>query len=99
MLIVCDSTRAMFVYVFFMPTVEEEEGFSSSQLLMVWTLIVSAVRAYAPWIMLPVTMTIGFIGYNFENFVRRPKSILKVESTLERREERRLKEMQSADNK
>ena len=73
--------------------------FSLQYLLMVWNLIINAARVYAPWIMLPVTMTIGFIGYNFENLVRRPKSIPKVESTLERREERRLKELQSANRK
>lgn len=63
-------------------------------LKMVWNIIINAARVYAPWIMLPITMTIGFIGYNFENLVRRPKSI-KTQSTLERREERRLKEMDS----
>ena len=67
--------------------------------MMVWNVIINAVRVYAPWIMLPITMTIGFIGYNFENLLRGSKSLPKVESTLERREERRLKEMQSASDR
>lgn len=35
-----------------------------------WQIMWMGARRYAPKIMLPVTMVIGFIGYNIENAVR-----------------------------
>ena len=57
--------------------------------------IIRVVRAYAPWILLPVTMTIGFIGYNLESVIRRKfgRTIEQPKSIDEQREERRLREM------
>ena len=60
---------------------------------MVWNIILSGARSYAPWIMLPVTVTVGFIGYNLEWAVRSSKPVEAAKSTQEQREERRLKEV------
>lgn len=62
---------------------------------MVWNIILSGVRSYAPWIMLPITITVGFIGYNVEWAVRTPQLVEPPASTQERREERRLKDIDS----
>jgi len=52
-----------------------------------WPLILNALRIYTPYLLLPVTMTVGFIGYNLEDWLRnyeerKPKSI--VEERLDR---------------
>lgn len=60
---------------------------------MIWNIVMSGVRRYAPGIMLPVTITVGFIGYNLEWAVRTSKPVETVKSTQEQREERRLKEV------
>ena len=59
---------------------------------MVWQIVVGVVRAYAPWIMLPVTITVGYIGYSLEWMIRKP-NLEGPKSIQEQREERRLEEM------
>ena len=59
---------------------------------MVWQLVFGAVRAYAPWIMLPVTITVGYIGYSLEWMIRKPRN-LELKGIQEQREERRLEEL------
>lgn len=60
---------------------------------MVLQLIVSGIRAYAPWIMLPFTITVGYIGYKLEGYVRRPRPIQPSLSVEEKRLERQLNEL------
>ena len=60
---------------------------------MVWQLVVGAVRVYAPWIMLPVTITVGYIGYSLEWMIRKPRNLEGPRSIQEQREERRLEEL------
>lgn len=52
-----------------------------------WPLILNALRIHTPNLLLPVTMTVGFIGYNLEDWLRnyeegKSKSI--VEERLDR---------------
>ncbi len=67
---------------------------------MVWQLIIQGVRVYAPWVLLPVTMAIGFIGYSLENVIRQRygRAIEQPKSINEQRQERRLKEMTNSNN-
>jgi hypothetical protein len=62
-------------------------------LIMSYQLIINLVRTYAPWIMLPVTITVGFIGYNMERWFRRPNYVEPPKSTEEKRQERLLKDI------
>jgi len=46
-----------------------------------WPIILTALRSYAPYVMLPITMTVGYIGYNLENWMhknveKKPKSLV-----------------------
>ena len=36
-----------------------------------WPIILTALRSYAPYVMLPITMTAGYIGYNLENWMHK----------------------------
>lgn len=66
---------------------------------MAWQLVLNAVRTYAPWVMLPITITVGFIGYNMEQWIRNPQSqSISSMSTEERRKERQLRELSVSDN-
>ena len=60
---------------------------------MVIQIILAASRSYVPWILLPITMTIGFIGSSVEWKLRGNKPIEAPKSIAEQRDERRLKEM------
>ncbi|XP_023322836.1 small integral membrane protein 12 [Eurytemora carolleeae] len=63
-----------------------------------WPIIFNAMRTYAPWIVLPIAGTIGFIGYNFESLVSDRYTPFK-ESVTQRREERRLDELEKDSEK
>ena len=56
-------------------------------------MVVQFARRYFPQIMLPITITIGFIGYSIENYLRPPVAPANSKSRSEMREERRLKEL------
>lgn len=60
---------------------------------MVIQIILAASRAYMPWILLPITMTIGFVGSTIEWKLRGDKPIEPPKSIAEQRDERRLREM------
>ena len=60
---------------------------------MVLQIILAASRVYLPWVLLPFTMTIGFIGYTLEWKIRGNKVTEAPKSIAEQREERRLREL------
>lgn len=66
---------------------------------MSWQIAVRVVRRYFPQIMLPITMTIGFIGYTLESYVRPRRAVQHTPSASEQREERRLQELQQKSEK
>jgi len=46
-----------------------------------WPIILNALRIYTPYLLLPVTMTVGYVGYNLENWLhknveKKPKSLM-----------------------
>ena len=34
-----------------------------------WPIIMGALRVYTPYLFLPVTMTVGYVGYNLEDWL------------------------------
>ena len=74
-----------------------DKGFELLTAAMSWQLAIQIVKRYFPQIMLPITITVGFIGYSIENYLRpQVKPPTSSKSTSEAREERRLREMQSS---
>ena len=57
--------------------------------------LVAFVKRFFPQVMLPVTITVGFLGYQLESYLRSPRvpSELEVKSVIERRQDRILREM------
>jgi len=64
---------------------------------MVWPVLWAAVRTYAPYLVFPAAATIGFIGYNLEDWFR-DKYTPWRETAIERREKRRLEEMNKSED-
>ena len=62
------------------------------------TLAIRFARRYFPQIMLPITITVGFIGYSIESYFRSPVAPANTKSTSEMREERRLRELQAVES-
>ena len=60
---------------------------------MVYQVIVGLVRTYAPWVMLPFTITVGYVGYKLEGWIRKPVEAGPSTSIEEKRHERQLKEL------
>ena len=59
-----------------------------------WQIAIQVVKRYFPQILLPITITVGFIGYSIENYIRPPRQLTQQSKSIsEQREERRLKEM------
>lgn len=62
-----------------------------------WPAVMAFARAYAPWIVFPAAVTVGFIGFNLEGLVSDRYTPWK-KSAIERREERRLQELEGNEN-
>jgi len=60
-----------------------------------WPIIANFVRVNAPYLVLPIAATVGFIGYNFESIVSDRYTPFK-DSVVQRREERRLEELKES---
>jgi len=61
-----------------------------------WPIILNALRIYAPYILLPVTMTVGYVGYNLED--RLFKNVeKKSKSLIEERADRNLDTLEADD--
>lgn len=61
---------------------------------MPWQIAVQVAKRYFPQAMLPITITVGFIGYTIESSLRSPRTVERSRSVAEMREERRLEEME-----
>ena len=67
------------------------EGRFPSRLVMVWPLIMGAARTYAPYVVLPIAVVVGSVGYFIETRVRNSEKWAKEKpSTLEERTLRQL---------
>lgn len=63
---------------------------------MVWPVILAAARTYAPYVVLPVAVVVGSVGYYVENRVRTSEKWSKEKpSTME---ERTLRQIDSLDD-
>ena len=63
---------------------------------MPWQIAIQIAKRYFPQVMLPITITIGFIGYSIETYWRPLKPLEgRPKSVSELREERRLREMET----
>jgi len=63
-------------------------------MLPVWAW--AALRSYAPIVMLPISFTVGFVGYNLEWWLRESK-VSDVESVGEARKKRQEEELYQAE--
>lgn len=59
-----------------------------------WNLLLIAGRAYLPFLLLPITILIGTIGYTMEAYLRNPVKE-RGKSVKDARDERYLKEIQN----
>ena len=62
---------------------------------MPWQIVLQVAKRYFPQILLPITITVGFIGYSIETYIRPPQPAEKSKSVSEIREERRLRKLDS----
>lgn len=61
-------------------------------------IFITAIRAYAPWVMLPVSGAIGFVGYHMEWWLRKGEDQAKdKDSVSQQRDERKLEQFINED--
>lgn len=63
-----------------------------------WQVLLRVVQRYSPWVFLPLTIPVGFIGFHFEQKHRGANSPTRQRetNTIEERYERQLKRLESA---
>jgi len=59
---------------------------------MGWPVILAMVRTYAPYVLIPITTVIGFVGYGLETTVSDRNTPGPSDSVVNRRDDRRLEE-------
>ncbi|XP_055512149.1 small integral membrane protein 12 isoform X1 [Leucoraja erinacea] len=64
---------------------------------IMWPVLWTAIRVYAPYITFPLAFVVGAVGYNIEWFIRGNQQPVQKESIFELREERRLAEIANKD--
>ncbi|MEQ2173364.1 Small integral membrane protein 12, partial [Goodea atripinnis] len=66
---------------------------------VMWPLVWTAMRTYAPYVTFPVAFVVGAVGYHLEWFIRgTPKPREEEKGILELREERKLQEQVGKDS-
>lgn len=67
---------------------------------VMWPVLWSVVRTYAPYVTFPVAFVVGSVGYHLEWFIRgkAPQPVEEEKSILERREDRKLDELLGKDH-
>ncbi|XP_007639780.1 small integral membrane protein 12 isoform X1 [Cricetulus griseus] len=67
---------------------------------VMWPVLWSVVRTYAPYVTFPVAFVVGAVGYHLEWFIRGkdPQPVEEEKSILERREDRKLNELLGKDH-
>ncbi|KAL4238969.1 hypothetical protein ACF0H5_003673 [Mactra antiquata] len=63
-----------------------------------WNIVYAALRSYAPIVVLPVAITVGFIGYNVEGWVSDKQTEGRTMTFAEERDERKLMELKGEAN-
>ena len=57
-----------------------------------WPIIAAYARAYMPYVVMPAAVVVGFVGYNLEDWLS-DKHTPHRDSAIERREERKAREL------
>ena len=67
---------------------------------VMWPVLWTVVRTYAPYVTFPVAFVVGAVGYHLEWFIRGkdPQPVEEEKSISERREERKLDELLGKDH-
>ncbi|OBS60260.1 hypothetical protein A6R68_08617, partial [Neotoma lepida] len=67
---------------------------------VMWPVLWTVVRTYAPYVTFPVAFVVGAVGYHLEWFIRGkdPQPVEEEKSILERREDRKLDELLGKDH-
>lgn len=65
---------------------------------VMWPVVWTALRTYAPYVTFPVAFVVGAVGYHLEWFVRGTPKPGEEKSILELREERKLQEQVGMDS-
>ena len=55
---------------------------------MPWQIVLQVAKRYFPQILLPITITVGFIGYSIETYIRPPQPAEKSKSVSETKDEK-----------
>lgn len=63
-----------------------------------WPIIIGVMRTYAPYVLLPVSATIGFLGYMYESNFRDIHNPYKSTTIQEERDQRKLEEMKKEED-
>ncbi|KAG7245137.1 hypothetical protein INR49_023703, partial [Caranx melampygus] len=76
-----------------------ESTWEPEQCAVMWPVMWTALRTYAPYVTFPVAFVVGAVGYHLEWFIRgTPKPREEEKSILELREERKLQEQVGMDS-
>lgn len=67
------------------------------QRAVMWPVMWTALRTYAPYVTFPVAFVVGAVGYHLEWFVRGTPKLREEKGILELREERKLEEQAGMD--
>uniref|UniRef100_A0A9L0SAR2 Small integral membrane protein 12 n=1 Tax=Equus caballus TaxID=9796 RepID=A0A9L0SAR2_HORSE len=67
---------------------------------VMWPVLWTVVRTYAPYVTFPVAFVVGAVGYHLEWFIRgkEPQPVEEEKSISERREDRKLDELLGKDH-
>lgn len=67
---------------------------------VMWPVLWTVVRTYAPYVTFPVAFVVGAVGYHLEWFIRGkdPQPVEEEKSISERREDRKLDELLGKDH-
>lgn len=72
--------------------------FLPEQCAVMWPVLWTAMRTYAPYVTFPVALVVGAVGYHLEWFIRGTPNQVEEKSILELREERKLQEQLGMDS-
>ncbi|XP_006924323.2 small integral membrane protein 12 isoform X1 [Pteropus alecto] len=82
------------------PEFKISDSIPSSDLDVMWPVLWTVVRTYAPYVTFPVAFVVGAVGYHLEWFIRGkdPQPMEEEKSISERREDRKLDELLGKDH-
>lgn len=60
-----------------------------------WPVVLAFARTYAPYVLFPITATIGFVGYMYESNFRQINTPFKSITIQEERDQRKLEEVKN----